>query len=361
MKQELMMDSKTRMSMAFDLETPDRPPIMGGWLAAPIHVMALTGCSEDEYWSDPFHWGLEAERVLGSDGVVGIVEPISRGEYRIVDGQVLAARHAMTLEDVVADIESLPSREEQEAAFDEEQAYAEFCAELSDKQARCGDILWCPSDWYLIPKAIAGWEYGYENALLLIGLYPKLACKFIDFGVGWGRIQAILRARAIREGLLPRAIFTGEDLCDQRGPMVDPMFLRREYFPWLEYVFEPLLDADAQLVWHCDGNYQALVDDVLACGVAGLQGFQRECGMDLEWIAEKRTRNGDPLLIFGPMSVTKTLPFGAPQDVRAEAEWAMNVCRDKASLVFFTSNTLTPDIPLENIQALWQTVQESRW
>jgi uroporphyrinogen-III decarboxylase len=52
---------------------------------------------------------------------------------------------------------------------------------------------------------------------------------------------------------------------------------------------------------------------------------------------------------------------GRPQDVKAEVEWAMNTCRDKASLVFITSNTLVPDVPLENIQTLWETVLESRW
>ncbi len=49
---------------------------------------------------------------------------------------------------------------------------------------------------------------------------------------------------------------------------------------------------------------------------AVLQGFQRECGMELEWIRDLRTRNGDPLLIFGAMSVTETLPHGTPQEVR---------------------------------------------
>lgn len=83
--------------------------------------------------------------------------------------------------------------------------------------------------------------------------------------------------------------------------------------------------------------------------------------MGLEWIVDKRTRTGDPLLIFSPMSVTKTLRHGTPKEVQAEVEWAMNVCRDKSSLVFFTSNTLTPDIPLENIQTLWQTIQDSHW
>jgi hypothetical protein len=208
----------------------------------------------------------------------------------------------------------------------------------------------------LIPKAIPGWEYGYENAMLIIGLYPDHARKYIDYGLGRGRIHAILRARAIREGLLPRAIFTGEDLCDQRGPMVSPAFLRQEYFPKVEYMLEPLLAVGARIVWHCDGNYTRLLDDVLATGVNGLQGFQRECDMDLEWIVQKRDRNGDPLLIFGPMSVTRTLPQGTPEDVHAEVEWAINTCQDQASLVFFTSNTLTPDIPLKNIRALWDTV-----
>lgn len=117
-----------------------------------------------------------------------------------------------------------------------------------------------------------------------------------------------------------------------------------------------MLEAGARVVWHCDGDYRLLLGDVLACGIAGLKGFQQECGMDLEWIADLRTRDGDPLIIFGPMSVTTTLPFGTPADVRAEADGAMDICRGKASLVFFTSNTITPDVPLDNIRTYWQAV-----
>lgn len=355
------MDNKQRLESAFNLVNPDRPPIMGGWLAAPEHIQTLTGCSDDEYWANPFSWGVKAEQILGSDGVIDIFAPVTRGEFRIIDGQIMEERDHMSMETVLADIDALPTCEEQLDAFDEASAYAIFIAEYRAKQAQLGNLVYCPADWDLIPKAIPGWEYGYENAMLVIGMYPDRARKFIDYGVGRGRRLAILRARAIREGILPRAIFTGEDLCDQRGPMVSPSFLRKEYFPKVEYVFEPLLEAGAKIVWHCDGNYTRLLDDVLATGVNGLQGFQRECEMDMEWIVEKRTRNGDPLLIYGPMSVTRTLPHGSAKDVRAEVEWAMNTCRDKASLIFFTSNTLVPDIPLENIQTLWETVLASQW
>ena len=83
--------------------------------------------------------------------------------------------------------------------------------------------------------------------------------------------------------------------------------------------------------------------------------------MDLEWIVDLHTRGGEPLLIFGPMAVTTTLPHGTPEDVRAEVRRAMRLCRDKAALVFFSSNTLNPDVPLENIQTFWQTVLDSTW
>jgi hypothetical protein len=51
-----MMDSTlARLKTAFSLQKPDRPPILGGWLAAPNHVQALTGCSEQQYYDDPYY------------------------------------------------------------------------------------------------------------------------------------------------------------------------------------------------------------------------------------------------------------------------------------------------------------------
>jgi hypothetical protein len=368
-KGELYMDEKTRqpsssrarLEAAFDLRQPDRPPILGGWLAAPAHIQALTGCSEDEYWADPFAWGLAAERALGSDGVITVFVPVARGAYRCVDHNVLDARASYTLDAVMAEIDALPEPEELEARFNVEAEYASFAAGLRTMQERCGDLVWCPADWEMIPQALWYARFGYENALTALALYPERYRKIIRVSAVRGRQRAMLHARAIREGIHPRAILTGEDICTQRGPMVSPEYLRREVFPLLEYVLEPVLEVGGRVVWHCDGDWRPLLDDVLACGVGGLQGFQRECGMDLEWIVERRTRDGDPLLIFGPLSVTTTLPHGTPEEVRAEVRRAMALCRGRASLVFFTSNTITPDVPLENIRAFWEAVLASRW
>ncbi|MFC1959809.1 uroporphyrinogen decarboxylase family protein [Chloroflexota bacterium] len=349
-------------------------------MAAPEHIMTLTGCSADEYWAAPFHWGLEAERVLGSDGVIVVFEPIVRGEYRIVDEEVLEERAAYSLDDVVTWIEKLPDGEAIKGNYgavdhdinptesvlippslSADEAYAVMTAELKDKQAQCGAILWSPADWSAIPNALWYHVFGYENALMLPLLYPELWRKLFRLTAEKARMRNELSARAMQEGLLPRSFLTGEDLCGQTGPMIAPEFLRKEYFPVLEYVLEPLFDSGARLVWHSDGDIRPIFDDVLACGFAGFQGFQQECGVDIEWIVKNRSKKGEPLLIFGPLSVTQTLPHGTPADVRAEVKRAMDVCRDQASLVFFTANTINPDVPLDNIKTFWDTVRASSW
>jgi hypothetical protein len=158
------MDHITRLTAAFALQATDRPPILGGWLAAPGHIQALTGCSDDDYWADPFHWGMEAERALGSDGVIGIFVPVSRGAYRCVDGRVLADRARYTVDTMLAEIAALPEPEQMRAAFDEEREYADLKGELNRKQAQAGEMLWRrlghhpQRSWYS--------RFGYENALM---------------------------------------------------------------------------------------------------------------------------------------------------------------------------------------------------
>ena len=173
------MDKKSRLKKAFALEKADRPPIMGGWLAAPATIQSLTGSSQEEYWADPFHWGLQAERILGSDGVVEIYVPISQEEFRFIDQTHYAKHVGYTVDKVLEEIEALPDPEELWAQFDEEVEYQKCIQDLQKHQKLCGDILWCPADWELIPRALCYYEYGYENALSALALYPEGYRKWI--------------------------------------------------------------------------------------------------------------------------------------------------------------------------------------
>jgi hypothetical protein len=95
---------------------------------------------------------------------------------------------------------------------------------------------------------------------------------------------------------------------------------------------------------------------LLEAGVQGFQGFQPECGLTLEYVVQKRTREGERLVIFGPLAVTTELPVCSAEQVRRKVRRAQEVCRGKASLVMFTANTINPDVPLENIIAMHEAV-----
>jgi uroporphyrinogen-III decarboxylase len=139
--------------------------------------------------------------------------------------------------------------------------------------------------------------------------------------------------------------------------MVSPRFPERHYAPELRRGLQPLLDAGCKPVWHCDGDVRPLLDMLFDCGVQGLQGFQPECGMTIDYVASRRTREGKPLLLFGPLAVTTELPVCTPGQIRAKVRRAVEVCRGNAHLVLFTSNTINPDVPLANIRAMAEAAQ----
>jgi hypothetical protein len=351
------MTPRQRLETLFDRQTPDRAPILGGWIACPEHICALAGVSLAQYWADPEGVSIHAYQVLGTDGLISIFVPKRQDDFRCVDADsYLHARPGLTLEQALAEIEAMPSAAELEAYFDFEAEYAAFRAELLRIQARCGEMVYMPAQWRAGARITWYGDFGYENFFLIMGAHPEYARKLMEVGGAQGYCVGRLVARAVQEGLYPHAILLGEDICTQRGPMVSPAFIERHYAPQLQHGLEPLLQAGCSPIWHSDGDVRPIVDLLLACGVQGFQGFQPECGLTIEYLTEKRTREGEKLILFGPLAVTTELPVLKPAEIRARVRRAIDFCRGRAHLVLFTSNTINPDVPLENILAMYEEV-----
>ncbi|MCL5271439.1 MAG: hypothetical protein M1457_13015 [bacterium] len=351
------MTSKERLDAAFALRPPDRTPILGGWIACPETIMEITGADETQYWDDPQGVSLAAYRALGMDGLLGLFVPKERGGYRGIDHNTyLRTDTGMSLEQAVTDIDAMPSPEKIENDFDFEANYATFIQTRREMQARCGDMVWMPANWSAGARISWYGKYGYENFFMIVAMYPDRARKLLEIGGAIGRCQGRLIGRAVREGMHPGAILLGEDICSQRGPMISVDFMEKYYAPQLRYGLEPLLEAGCRPVWHSDGNVRPMMDFLIDAGVQGFQGFQPECGMHLVEIIERRTREGEPLLIFGSLAVTTELPVCTPAEIEAKVRRAIDICKGRASLVLFTSNTINPDVPLANIRAMYGAI-----
>lgn len=352
------MEKCERLEAAFGLKEPDRTPVLGGWIACPEYIMELAGATTGEYWSDPVGVSIRAYERLEMDGLIGVFVPRNRDDFRCVDHQSYSrAITGMSLEQAVVGIDAMPTPEKIEADFDLDAAYEEFRRSLLNMQGRSGDMLWMPAQWGAGARVSWYGSFGYENFFCIVGLYPDRARKLIEIGGAQGRCQSRLVARAISEGLYPPAVLLGEDICGQNGPMISLDFLERYYAPQLRYGLEPLLEVGCRPVWHCDGDVRPMLDFLIDVGVKGLQGFQPECGMILDNLVERRTRDGEPLLIFGPLAVTTELPVLTPEEITAKVRHAIDICSGNASLVLFTANTINPDVPLENIRAMYRAVK----
>lgn len=354
------MTSWERLEKTFLGQEIDRIPLLGGWISCPDHICKITGVDIETYWKNPRKISVDAYKKLRIDGLIDISVPKNRNDYRIVDiNSYLHADIGLSLEDALEQIEKYPSAAEIETSFDFDTEYMNYKASILEGKSLCGDMVFMPAFWGAGAKIQWFEEFGYENFFIIIGAYPDHAKKIIEVGGAQGYCKSRLVAQAVRDGLCPHTLLLGEDICSQQGPMVSPDFLKEFYAPVLRRGLEPLLEVGCKPVWHSDGNVRPLMEMLIDCGIKGFQGFQPECGMTLEHVIGYRTKEGDPLIIFGPLAVTTELPLLSPSEIKKRVKQYVKICQGNARLALFTSNTINPDIPIENIYAMYEAIFEA--
>jgi uroporphyrinogen decarboxylase len=197
-------------------------------------------------------------------------------------------------------------------------------------------------------------EFGFESYLTAIALYPETMHKLFRYSSEEARLLNTVRVELVKQNQLPPFFFTGQDICGGTGPMVSPNTRSAIYFPNLRHALEPLVEIDAEIIWHSDGYIIPIVDPLIACGVSGFQGFQEETGFDIGEIAARQVRSGRKPLLLAGLSVDKTLPYGTVADVKKEVERIIDTVGLGGGLAIGTANTAGPDCPNENLEALYR-------
>jgi hypothetical protein len=349
-----MLTKRERILNTLNFEDVDRIPLLGGWIIADSHQRAIARCTEEEYWQDPVRCAVDAHRVLDVDGMIMVVVPQKPGEY-LIDGiskenfESLADRYKSP-EDVLAYVNSLTSPEETAKGFNADAWREEFRTQILDRQREMGDIVYLPTLWGEVhPEFEWYWEFGYENYLLFMHVYPEAAGEFFEGLAAVSRRKSEIVAQLYQELDMVPLTLVGTDICGGGGPLISPEFLREFYFPHVRHSLEPLYEAGIRTVWHSDGDIRPLIGDILSCGVSGFQGFQEEYGVDIADVARHRTMDGGKLTMFAGPSVTTTLPHGTVEDVRKDVERIIDTLAHKCALFILPANNILPDCPVENV------------
>ena len=336
----------------------DRVPTLGGWIGGARNLARLAGITDQAYLADPTRGMILAHQALDVDGMIQAVVPQSLEQIRtgmVLDGDFAQVEPEALLERA----EALPESEKEVlASFNDraEEAYYRDYFETAFKT--WGGIQPVGNFWEIGGHFPLYTEFGYTAFLTACVLYPEAVSKIWWAKSLHSRQRAKILVRLYKEYDLVPLMFCGEDLCNNKGPMVSPAFLREHYLPTVQMIIAPLVESGIRLIHHCDGDVRLLVEDYLAIGFSGFQGFQYELGIDPYKLRKLRSRRGEEPLFFAGLSVSRTLPFGKPEDIRDEIDYFLDFTDGGKGLFLITSNVTGVEVPPENLRFAYRYVKE---
>jgi uroporphyrinogen decarboxylase len=150
-----------------------------------------------------------------------------------------------------------------------------------------------------------------------------------------------------------------DDYGTQVSQLISPRMFRRIMKPRLSTLFARIheLAPETKLFFHSCGNVRPLLPDFIEIGVDILNPVHvRATGM--EPLALKRDFGKDIVFWGGGVDTQDVLPYGTPGDVRDDVRRNIEALAPGGGYVFNTVHNIQSDVPVENIVAMWEALQE---
>ncbi len=148
-------------------------------------------------------------------------------------------------------------------------------------------------------------------------------------------------------------VMFGDDWGQQTGLIFGGRLWRRFIKPRIAKLYKRVKQTDKAVFIHCCGKVQELFPELIELGLDVFNPFQPEV-MDPY---EMKKQFGDPLSFYGGVSIQKLLPFGTPQQITAEVNRLIDEVGRNGGYIIAPSHDMPGDIPLENLLAFIQAVQ----
>ncbi len=149
-------------------------------------------------------------------------------------------------------------------------------------------------------------------------------------------------------------IWTGDDIGGQTSMLISPKHWRRFFKPRMANFIAELkaINPNVKVAYHSDGNIMPVIPELIEIGLDILNPIQPAC-MDP---AEIKRQFGDKLCFWGSIDEQYTLPFGTPEQVRAEVRERLTTLGRSGGLIIGPTHHVQLDTPLENFWAMIDTI-----
>jgi len=206
-------------------------------------------------------------------------------------------------------------------------------------------VLYEGSDLFTRPAILRG----MENLLVDMVERPEMAHfligKFTDFYA-----EDLGRALAATRGGF-QLYCEWSDYGTQGGLLISPAMWREFAGPYLKRLVDLCHSAGVAFMLHSCGAVRDLIPDFIAIGVDVLDPIQTmAAGMDP---AGLKRDFGQRIAFHGGLDTQSTLPFGSPEEVRAEVRQRTATLGKAGGYIIAPSHNIQPDTPVENILAMY--------
>jgi uroporphyrinogen decarboxylase len=207
---------------------------------------------------------------------------------------------------------------------------------------------------------MGGVEHMWEIAWQLIGFNEIIKLMYTRPGYVETVLDKLLDIRMEEAKLLCEAgvdvVYDGDDVGMQKSMMMSPAMWRRFLKPRYKKLIDLCHRYGVFLYFHSDGWIEPIIPDLIEIGVDVLNPVQPEC---MDPVKLKRLY-GDKLCFAGTIGVQSTLPFGTPEDVAREVRHRIATL-GPTGLILGPTHAMQPDVPVENILALYRTALKYGW
>ena len=216
-----------------------------------------------------------------------------------------------------------------------------------------GDIALVPAMWLKHPKGIRDIEEWYVSTKVrrdyVYGVFER------QCAIGIENLKRIHQAVGER---VTAVFVTGTDFGMQNGPFISPSSYRDLYKPFHRQVNDWIHEHTAWKSFiHSCGSVRALIPDFIDAGFDILNPVQcSAAGMNP--LELKREFGARVTFWGGGIDTQQTLPFGTPDDVRAEVSQRLKTFGAGGGFVFNTTHNVQARVPVENVLAMYQTVRD---
>ncbi|MFM8876573.1 MAG: uroporphyrinogen decarboxylase family protein [Anaerolineae bacterium] len=153
----------------------------------------------------------------------------------------------------------------------------------------------------------------------------------------------------------------GDDLGMQSSLMLSPKMYRNYVKPiHADYISFIKSRTKAKVFFHTDGDIFPLIPDFIEMGVDVLNPIQTSAGK-MSNLPELKKQFGKNLVFCGAIDTHRVLPFGTPDDVRAEVKRVIELLGEDGGYMLSSVHTVLDDVPAENVLAMVDAVEEFGW